>query len=751
MAFGFFRRNQKMVMIIMAILMVSFLVGVQGIDRILQPKAGNEVIGTTRYGEIKQSDLGAAGNDLRILESMPMLAEPGYRQLMKQQQSATDPEMIFAVIRKSQNPPLTFSLLLQEAQGRKTEVSDQEVNIALEQLGYPVEDQAYKEFVARLRSNKSGNEKQLRQAVKNWLAIYKTALSAVADIPPSDVELKITYKELAEKLSLQVASISADDLAKTSTLTSTPEQIDAQFKAFANVPAGSNNINNPGFGYRLGNRVDIAYIYASQTVLARVLEPNESTLMEYWRSNANDMVDVDQPAASMPTSAPAADAEITTARVRLGDLKQAQARKVIIKLLTPAVVARKMEELFKIVEGIEHDMGPGASADPKQYETIASRLRISADSTMNTPLKTPIQNVSLQQALAILTKDIQDAGVNVRLICFPMGKQGKITIDPSVIVSVENKDQKATVGSALKQISAGLGLSIDNWAGCQTMEDVLFPLPPTQDDYDFFPVVARQTGLLDAAEFIADPILNNCYSTATGTRGAIGEFAFQAEAFYPQAKGAHMKIGQKGLLMFVRGEHPGRLIWKLLDAKLPEQPREITPKISEQIVKDLKLQAAMTQALEKAQAMKAVADKAGLDKAAIADGIKLTDLDLTRKNFNQQYGEFITSPAPTRLGIPYQFAQAFIDAAFKLAPADVEPTTQGYGKSDVIVMPLPALHKVMVIQRTGFTPAVQAEYVRIRPMLAEMAMNLRLSTSLKYWFDPASMYPRLEYKQTRPD
>ena len=44
MAFGFFRRRQKMVIIIMVVLMVSFLVGIQGFNMLFGSKPEKAVL-----------------------------------------------------------------------------------------------------------------------------------------------------------------------------------------------------------------------------------------------------------------------------------------------------------------------------------------------------------------------------------------------------------------------------------------------------------------------------------------------------------------------------------------------------------------------------------------------------------------------------------------------------------------------------------------------------------------------------------
>ena len=68
MALGFFRRRQKMVMIIMAVLMVAFLVGFQGFSMLLSGRGGSDSIGTILGGRvhIRTGDIRQASFDLNV-------------------------------------------------------------------------------------------------------------------------------------------------------------------------------------------------------------------------------------------------------------------------------------------------------------------------------------------------------------------------------------------------------------------------------------------------------------------------------------------------------------------------------------------------------------------------------------------------------------------------------------------------------------------------------------------------------------
>ena len=123
MAFGFFRRRQKMVIIIMVVLMVSFLVGYQGFELIFHPNR-DPVIGRMGDEKITHSMLVAADTDVRTMEKLV--------QRSARLQAAFSPLM--RDNRGEHDSALAFALLLTEAQKAKVRGSDSEVEASIDQL-----------------------------------------------------------------------------------------------------------------------------------------------------------------------------------------------------------------------------------------------------------------------------------------------------------------------------------------------------------------------------------------------------------------------------------------------------------------------------------------------------------------------------------------------------------------------------------------------------------------------------------------
>ena len=130
MAFAFFRRRQKLVVIIMAVLMISFLVGFQGFQLIFSRNPAKRVLGSTTVGEIKVGDVNAARADV------DMLAELGLGR-PNPMTGPTPHDQAFAMLQANEgNVVPVYALLLQEAAHSGAAVLDQEIDSFFASQGY---------------------------------------------------------------------------------------------------------------------------------------------------------------------------------------------------------------------------------------------------------------------------------------------------------------------------------------------------------------------------------------------------------------------------------------------------------------------------------------------------------------------------------------------------------------------------------------------------------------------------------------
>ena len=123
MAFRFFRKRQKMVIIIMVALMVSFLVGVQGFNLFFSKKPGERTIGTMGGEEVKAREWDRARSDIQLLQDY--LALGGGLAMLRAR--PTEIEFLHLVANEG-HAPTAFALLLREAEEADFTVADAEID-----------------------------------------------------------------------------------------------------------------------------------------------------------------------------------------------------------------------------------------------------------------------------------------------------------------------------------------------------------------------------------------------------------------------------------------------------------------------------------------------------------------------------------------------------------------------------------------------------------------------------------------------
>ena len=235
MAFKFFRRRQKMVIVIMALLMISFLVGVQGFQMLTRKNPRKREVGTTLFGSLRAGEIWTGTTDIELLSRNVRLGSP---QRMIQQLWPTDLEFL-TIESRNERPGVAYALLLQEARDNGVLVTEADIDSFFEQVGRPVDSDAYRAMISDLKAGSQMAAKHLRSAVARWLTINKAYMAAAAiNVPPSEAELRRLYRDLNEQIDLHVASIPAERFVDE---IPQPAQADVQtqFDDFKNLPAGN--------------------------------------------------------------------------------------------------------------------------------------------------------------------------------------------------------------------------------------------------------------------------------------------------------------------------------------------------------------------------------------------------------------------------------------------------------------------------------------------------------------------------------
>ena len=751
MALAFFRRRQKLVIVVMAILMVSFLISFQGFEILMRKDPGKRTIANTRGGKITYNDLVLAESDLRLL---------GYL-------NYNYPDQNFLTLRANNEQSVaTYAMLLQEAQASHVRIGSEDVGNYFMQRGLVGPE--FQSFLASVKSvlGERVSEDVLREAVARWLTIVRLAEESMSVPPLSGLEIAQIYRDLAEKIKLELVTINAEDF-----LAQVPDPnedaVAAQFAEFRPFPPGQYSNANPfGFGYRQPDQAKVAYLLARQDVVRRSCKPREETVRDYFRRHAAEMVNkvpvtATQPAtgASQPASRPI--------EYRQEPMSLAEAKPRIVAKLTDEACQAKMDELLTRAAAMLEDFAKsGQPAETNSFEWVRGRMTAPAEAVLARPLAdVKIDDESLESAVSTLA---EKAGLDV--IVFPWGNLGERKLDPAVKVRLSAVN--ISLGDALEELCRQVKLPKLTWAMSGEFDGVLFSVAD-KDGVDFFPVTAHQVPLMDEQAMRTDVVLGQ----ATAASGQLmADIVFSAEPFFQDRRGGSMlKVNDDGPRMDVVGGSGGRMLWRLVEAMPAHAPdtMDSVPGLHEIVKKDCKVKAAYALALDRAEKIKAQAAKSHLAGLAKQEKLTIDKTDLfarrmvispprqyaamAQRNGQQMTPEFYMRLAtmqpfvflPSRLeavSLPADFLTAqFIEAAFTLAPEKVEPP---YPKEPPAVglAPSPATRQVFVMERVDYVPAVGGLFQQQLGGLVQQQDMLRRWQARRVWFSYQGTAERIDYR-----
>ncbi|MCD4699674.1 MAG: SurA N-terminal domain-containing protein, partial [Phycisphaerae bacterium] len=279
MAFKFFRRRQKMVLIVMVLLMVAFLV-----PTLFQSLGG---------GRGRDSVIGYI-NDEKVTIQMQQAAEVDLTLLSRSLgigRGRRTGEGAFAAFWKNnqnQNAGLAWMLLLHEARnmGITIEQDDPQVESFLTESGLTGE--AYRRELANLRENRY-TEEHLRQAVANYLMVITAFQAAEINIMSSLPELRHVFGDLKERIGLAMVAFPAKDFTAEAPEPS-GEAVFRQFEQYKHLfSQGPENMTDFGFGYRLPDRLDIAWLFIDEGLVADAVEPLHDDMTGYWEKHKGEL------------------------------------------------------------------------------------------------------------------------------------------------------------------------------------------------------------------------------------------------------------------------------------------------------------------------------------------------------------------------------------------------------------------------------------------------------------------------------
>jgi hypothetical protein len=772
MAFGWFRRRQKMVMIVMVILMVAFLIPT-GLQHLIEPNPGKEAIGRTSEGKVTLGDRLEAKVDVDLLKALWRNANAQGRQ---------DPALSFLInANVENNEDMAYLLLLKEAQKAEVRVTRADVDQYLTQAGFRAD--AVGELAQQLRLT----ERRLRAALTDWVKIRKTFIASVVDSPPSDEEIRSIYRDLNEKTKLRMVEVSADELAKKLPEPADANRITDQFLRFREMQKGAFTDTNPfGFGYRLPDQVAVQYLLIQNAVVDRAAQPGEVQKQEYFLDPKLKAELVKELAASRPAGA--------------GEVSYTEAEPLIARKLKPEMTQARMDDLtakaktwMKDFAEREAELKAATASAPAKSsasrpttmpagfyeEFIPKTALLDANEVLSRPVRLALEDRPLDEVVRKLAKEAK-----LDAICYPWDVPGSVRVPPSIRVSVKPRPGRTlTLGDALADITSQLRLlppatqptgrdpntatapsqpttqHMDvpdlKWARCVGFENVLFPV----EGIRFFPVVARQTPLLTPEEFMKDSVLVRCAAGARQDQSLIYA-AFMAEPFTrdPKPAGA-MKVGADGqaMICFAPGKS-GRLLWRLTGAEPSHAPAgfDEKPGIEQQVKDDLRAVQGFELAMTKA---KQLIDTRLVDQfvpGAKGEGARVLDTEFFARKSRVQERDGRAYYVPT--GVPElemptpELRQQLLDLAFNpdpnvgMVPRNVEPPFKR--ESDKFVtMLVPAKRQVLLLRRVDFEPAVIKEYEETgRLEILQELSFARMYETYARWFQLDFIKQRMDFR-----
>ncbi len=798
MAFEWFRRRQKLMIGLMVALMISFLVGYTGFEMLFRTDPMKFELGTTEFGDMTQGDLLRASNDLDALRMIGLTSLP---MLMLEDVNAAE-----------QKAELAYALLVREAEQNDVTVTDADI---FGFIGYEPDTADYEGWLSQIRSRVEITEQSLHGMIRRWLMVQKNFSASLVRTPPSEPRIRELFRDLAEQINLRVVRLDAErylEEVSEPSAAAIREQFD---KYRSQRPGVVRNPRDLGFGYRQPDRVRIQYLLVRRGPVRRALTFSEEQIERFYREN-REMFTRTAPVETQPTTAPAtAPAETQPAErppaTQTVQLSFGEAYEDVKEALRQRRLGTHLEDVVARTEQVVRDAPEDFEGNPLQW--AYDQLRRPAEGMLSKPVEIP--GGAGTTPLKTLIRRLERAAGLSRIV-YPWGAHEDVQIDPDI--EIAHKASYPTLQTALTDIGRQIRLKdivpsdaetrpttapatapseksdlpTLSWAGARGFPGVLFPVK----GIDLFPYEAGETDLLGAQELRNHPILANTAPSLRGGQG-VGELAFEAKPFVsgPQQTPS-MEVGQYGAPMFAAStvELLGKVVWRLAEARAAHDPQSIddAPDLREQVVRDLKIKRALERAARQARTLMNEANRRDDKLVSILQATDLPHFQTglfsrremvlpqqqmrMRLQIARAYGqigdaEYATGLRRSQMVRPVVFQVArvpkldinrpvvrrhLVNEVFKLIPR----TRTQPAESSVAMLSLPAERTVLLVQRIGYRPPLEAVYTG-QKRLDELALapegqspelflrntldELRFWQLSRAWFQFANIAQRVEW------
>ncbi|MBS3734010.1 MAG: hypothetical protein KGY99_03705 [Phycisphaerae bacterium] len=691
MALGFFYRHQKMVFIIMAVLMVSFLIGYQGFNLLFSSEPGEQTLGETRYGQVELGDLWQAQKDLRLLGLFDLRMYARQRLALQALQSSAGRET-----------PQAYAMLLAEAEQSGVSVFDVDIERFLTHHGYGGENR--QKLLADARNDDpAATLDRIEDAIRNWLMIYKTYRTHLPDTEPTERELQVAYRDQYEKIGLTAAVIRArafrDDIPQTRrTALRSDEHVTDQFEAYRDIAAGTYRDEAAlskafGFGYRQPQpRVRLLYAIVRRNIVRKVLGSDAT------EDEVNATVD-------------------------------AIAKAVTTMLADYAVQDPKPTNMLTYYEqqGLVGD-GEDLLDRPLRPVHIAEIPLTDAVDKLAARAKPPVGAILIPAYATWL-----DSMADVSLSGSPQTLGAALDLLLASAVDTYETD----------------GDPAWRWVTCRGLTSALFCVRGDSPQLALPVTRPLETGyltwqnLLDPKRVDVRPLAQ----AQTAAKQGIAELVFERRRSDGSTDKPIVSSNEPG--PDLNTPYGDRIVWRVMAYAPPSTPKEITPSIRRQVERDLLRAEAFKLARAFAADFRDEAAADGLEAAAEqAESVQLVDVE----PFARKRWFAMRHSAPTiawnRLGAltdrqwyPVSIRRKLIEAAFALADADAP---------QLAVVPFAPEDKVFVLKKAAHEPPARDEYRRKRQELANELRAMAASRAAVAHFTPENIRQRIGFTPVKP-
>jgi len=704
MALGFFRRNTKMVVWIMVILMGMFLLGTVGASTILQwfrPSGLNEVLATAGDTELTRRDFRRGAIQLRILRRLglghpkKMLATlirgesrpvPGADLLLLLRAEPQDDNGRLVRLRmiRDQDAAVIWTLLLHEAKGMGLEADGLLVDQFIHDSLY-LDDDGFTRVLTAFEADEI-SEREVRDAIAGFLAVTMAFENVAAGRVEPEARLRDLYVRQATMMDVAMLQLKAEDFLDEVPTDPSGEQFEAQLdklyqegrKYLRNDPR---NPHPMGFGYRRPARVRVEYAYIRLDDVQARTSVSEDDIYDYWQANQSEFLSSAESTTTAPATRPAAPPTFAEAKPEV--------RKRVRRLAAEKRIGELASELLADAQRREQEAKPG---DPSPLAEAAEAM--AADK---------VRFVAMPEALS----GEQIAADPILGNAFHREGRRDIPL-VALTLSVEQLLGDAEKHLAIAEVGKTFGRPLQ----------VRGSTPGT--------LVLR---IAEALPSIKPPLLDDeVRKQATEDWRMMQAF----EIARKKAEAARLRIGEVGMT-----EVAEELDLEILEADNLARSTFVPGFETDRMAK-LALQMAMIWR---------------------QDGMKgdLPDLDGEHRFYmhalmNRPFVQVIPAVKAIEPAMGQASTRKFLAAVFEMADDDVEgetPTTQPAAPAAVTVVEVPAIRSVIVAQRVKLTPAYEQDYQFARGALAARLSEDRRVQMMRDWVSFTELQARTDFRSVQ--